>query len=332
MPSRRSVLTTLGSTVATLAASGTGGADVALADAGADLPQGFPPVESFGVDDADVPDSFPTNDVPESFPTVSTFNHFAARNAAGDVELVDDESPTSYDLQGDWNCYSEPDELQVYVHGFVSESPRLWARYLAQQAAVGLADANYTDAFSVAVSWDSNVEWADATEIAERNALKLGQWLRHLRATDDRPIRLLCHSLGARVTCSLLEELRVDASRFYSSQTPYVTLEEGTVDSVALLGAAIDNDTPEVDERWGAAIEHAAGELHNYYSRRDDVLGESYYGIDQTEALGHTGIAHPSDAPSNYADHDVTETVDDHDDYDNPHDGVLDRFVEDVST
>ncbi|QGA84385.1 hypothetical protein LC1Hm_4050 (plasmid) [Halomicrobium sp. LC1Hm] len=139
--------------------------------------------------------------------------------------------------------------------------------------------------------------------------------------------------MGARVTCSLLEELRLDVTQFHSSQEDHHTPEEGVVDSVALLGGAIDNDAVQLNRRWGEAIEYSAGELYNYYSDNDAVLGQGYYAIDQTDAVGHTGIANPSEGPKNYADRDVTDDVQAHGDYDDADNevGVLDDVVEDFS-
>lgn len=320
--SRRQFLMTLGGTASAIGL-GTGTVAAQESDDDSGLPEGFPEPEEISTTQ---PPS-----VPESFPTVSTDGHFTQLSDPGEVSLVDGETPTSYDLQGDWSGFADADEIQVYVHGFVDSVPHLWGRYQTDQARTGLRDAGYTDAFTVAFTWDSDVGWADANEIAERNALKFGQWVRDIRQSDDRPIRIIAHSLGARVTCSLLEELHLDVGRFYSSQEAHHTPEEGVVDSVALLGGAIDNDAVQLNRRWGEAIEYSAGELYNYYSDNDAVLGQGYSATSQTDAVGYTGIAHQPEAPENYTDRNVTDDVQAHGDYDSADNevGVLDDVVED---
>ncbi|MBV0925152.1 hypothetical protein KTS45_13185 [Halomicroarcula limicola] len=320
MVSRRQFVGRVGGAVAALSGIGTvAGANV---DSSA-LPEGFPAVER----SPSLPEPGPNGPpaVPESFPTLSTYGHFE-----DDASLAEGKTRAGYDLEGDWSGFAEASEIQIYVHGFVSNVPPLWARYLAKQASEGLAAAGYTDAFNLAFNWDSNVGWVEANEIAERNALKFAQWVRDLRAATDRPVRIVSHSLGARVVASLLEALHPGRDSFYpggrSGQEPRCAeTARGAVDSVALLGAAIGNESVQTNERWGTAIQFAAGELYNYFSRSDGVLeGNSF--------LGYTGIAEPRKAPNNYVDRNVTDSVAEHGDYDSADNcaGVLDEVVADL--
>lgn len=72
------------------------------------------------------------------------------------------------------------------------------------------------------------------------------------------------------------------------------------VDSVHLVGAAVDNEEDELRERYGREIEHSCGLLVNYYSPEDNALGMFFPLKEGDRALGEGDIEHPDDAPSNY--------------------------------
>lgn len=257
--------------------------------------------------------------VPRDHPTISTYGHFSTDG--GNVALSEDETPTSYDQEGDWSGFDDQEEVQIFVHGFVRNNPPAWARYEAKERAQeALNEADYYNPYTVAFNWDSNVGWADANEIATRNGAKLAQWIRDFRADDDRPVRIIAHSLGARVTCAVLDELKPGDGQ---PTSPPADPGRNDVDSVALLAAAISQNEPQMNEQFGPPIQFSAEECYNYHSTNDPALGENY--------LGHTGIGKSQKAPQNYTDRDVSSEIDGHSDYHKPDVGIMDQVVEDFS-
>lgn len=257
--------------------------------------------------------------VPEDHPTISTYGHYSVDD--GTVTLSGDETPTSYDLEGEWDDIDDQEEVQIFVHGFVNNVPPAWARYEAKKRAQrALEEVGYYNPYTVAFNWDSNVGWADANEIAMRNGEKLAQWIRDFRADDDRPIRLIAHSLGARVACATLEALKPGDGR---PPTPPADPGRNYVDSVALLAAAIQPSEPQIDQRFGPSVQFSTEECYNYHSTNDPVLSDSF--------LGYAGIGESHKAPRNYTDRDVSGEIHNHSQYHKPGVGIMDQVADDFS-
>jgi hypothetical protein len=280
--------------------------------------------------------------VPEEFPTISAYDHYSALDGEGDVALANDETPAGYDVEGDWSGFDDPDEIQLFVHGFVSDNPPAWARYEADVVANSLEKYGY-DAFNVAFNWQSDVGWLDANTIAERSAVKLAEWVRDVRANDDRPVRIVAHSLGARVVGALLEVFAPgtvagpDATPDRFGEPP----DDEPVASVALMGAAIGSAEPQLNATYGNAIGYSTDTLYNYYSTNDPVLKGSYAGYDSYYAaesvqsdsfLGYDGIADPERAPDNYVRRNVSDAISGHSDYRKPDVGIMDTVAEDFTS
>ena len=223
---------------------------------------------------------------------------------------VDSESTdTSPEIEGTWNDESE--ELFVFVHGFDTDDPT--ARDQAYTTQVGLEALR--PAPVVAYSWDSDVDWGPAKELADANAQVLADWLGEWAAEDGRPVHLVGYSLGARVC---LETLRV-------------LVDDGqaeVVDSVSLLGGAVPHDSVKQGDRYGEAIEASDAPVSNFHSDNDRVLSWVYRLSDRTRAVGQRGIANPEAAPDGYTDVDVTDSVDDHFSYFQPGEGCLPQVVD----
>lgn len=164
------------------------------------------------------------------------------------------------------------DELAVFVNGWFAEEytwPGEDQGYLAAENAAAngyTADAiNSSSAYSVVTwAWDSGDPWALAKRQAERQGTALADWL----ATTYRPnnpeacIRLVGHSLGARVLASCLQ-----------------TLDERGCDpvrSTTFLGGAIDDHSVATDGQWGPHIAAATDRLDNYFKTDDRVLDDAY--------------------------------------------------------
>ncbi len=103
---------------------------------------------------------------------------------------------------------------------------------------------------------------------------------------------------------------------------------EDAVESVTLLGGAIGESVVEVNEAYGESIEYATTSFDNFHKDDDAVLGTAFSAAEWAEAVGETGVQSPDDAPENYTEHDVTETVADHNSYYEPGEGCLPTVVE----
>ena len=191
-----------------------------------------------------------------------------------------------------------------------------------QRGPVGTAENGYEGSV-VAYSWDSDegdsidLGWADAKDIADRNGEKLANFLTDWTADHDAPVRVVAHSLGARVTVDACRSLRRDFR------------ESDALTSASLLGGAIEDDDPSLDAGWsddeyGRSIEHAVGEFDNFYSDDDPVLSYIFNTREFDEAVGEVRYLEVA-APDNYADHDVTDDVDSHSGYYQQGSGVMNQ-------
>jgi esterase/lipase superfamily enzyme len=238
---------------------------------------------------------------PEDYPRVSTRDHYEI-TWWGSVERAGGESTTSYDVAGDWSGAGSADELLVFVHGWRSDDAEDDAIDRAYTAGEALENEGY-GGFDVAFSWDSDKGggidqgWYEAQEIANRNGSKLAQFVSDWIDRNGGSIRLMCHSLGAQVTLSALDDLRSRGRR-------------NAVKDVVVLGGAADDEACSVGGEYGDGIAYAAGNVHNYHKTDDDVLQWAYSIGEFNSAVGETGVE--GTPPGNYRDVDVTDDVPDH--------------------
>lgn len=203
-------------------------------------------------------------------------------------------------------------EILIYVHGYLGEG-RLDGMNISgeNQAAalrVALADEYGGSTVSpptvVAATWNSSTIWPRATRRAITAGKNLAQWLSWNADEYDRVV-LVGHSLGGRVVLNALGPL-----------------EEDTVDSVGLLGAAVEPEP--VCGQYRAAIESAVREgVFNYHSRNDAIVCRLYNFREGHDGIGCMGTVGENGAPmdglpANYRDVDVSETVHRHMDYFKP--------------
>lgn len=251
---------------------------------------------------------------PDDYPLVSTRGQFD-----DDGDLKAGYSRTAYDVEGNWSNYrADGDtEIVIFVHGWNIDEPG--GRDAAYTCEVALEQNDY-DQFHVGFTWDSDKGggldngWNEGKEIARKNGPKLAQWIADHNDDGGLPVRIVAHSLGARVTAEALEELRGWD-------------RENAVESATLLGGAIDDQEVETDEPYGADIEYAARSFYNYYKTDDEVLDWAYSGIEFDTAVGEQGIQDFDDAPYNYAEQNVTDRVKDHNSYYEPDQGCIPQVV-----
>lgn len=214
------------------------------------------------------------------------------------IELRVRFTPTSYEKTGTvpgMTDDSSPDELVVFVHGFWLDLEA--SRRVFRTVNDALRDAGYEGEL-IGYSWGSNIgDWGESLETAARNGSKLGAFLRDYRAASpDTTLRVLAHGFGAKTAA--------EALTFLANET------DASVASVDALGPAIDDDSVATGGSYGPAVASRTGAFRNYYKTDDEFLAD-YPWHEWDHALGRVGVQ--GTAPDNYAEFDVTDSVEKHD-------------------
>lgn len=249
------------------------------------------------------------------FPQVSTRYHFTPRGV-----LEDGKPETGYDftnrhrVPGIGSGTDAPKELTLYVHGVWNRPGGAAANFV--DAATALENAGYEYPV-VGYTWDSDtLLWPWAKRIADRNGPKLARFVHDYRSSRDTGIRIVAHSLGSRVTMATLRYLRSTWN------------ETDAVESVALLGGAIPAASTAAGNEFGDVVRAFDGTpIDNYWSKNDGVLGKLYKPAEfGTDAIGKTGAT--GEIPDNVHDHEVSDVVDGHSEYNRPGGGCIQRVLD----
>ncbi|WP_336002792.1 hypothetical protein [Halorientalis halophila] len=245
---------------------------------------------------------------------VITRGHFIAQLFLG-VDLTPRNTRTNYRTDGTIPGLTggdAPDELVVFVHRY--EKDLQGALDSLRGFNDALRAAEYDEAL-VGYDWDGNEgRWSQRVEIADRNADKLGTFVRdYADASPDTDVRLVAHGGGAKTVAECLE---------FFMDRGYDT----SVTSVDFLGGAIDNDSVARDGQYGQAIADHCETCRNYYKTDDDYLGWTYAFKEWDRAVGDTGAE--GETPDNYEEYDVTEQVSDHDSFPLPDAGCVPTVVD----
>jgi hypothetical protein len=221
---------------------------------------------------------------PSTAQIVSTRDHF---DKSGNV-LVFDRDYEPFDF-ADMGC---PREAVVYVHGVwtakdrddeVKEGMFENAIEASDRARLSLESLGYTFPI-IGFSWDSDTElsesgWQNANIIAKENGPKLAQFIVDFKERCPQTIvRIIAHSLGARVVLSSLDSL--NNNQVWNNNNFQIA-------SVHLMGAAVDDDEVSKDasdvvsldgikSAYGEAIEEEVSEFYNLVNHQDDALELGY--------------------------------------------------------
>jgi pimeloyl-ACP methyl ester carboxylesterase len=221
-------------------------------------------------------------EAPDDFARVTTRDHFDE-----DANLINGETEWSYQVEGSWPNWGQQ-ELTLFVHGWRSDDSKDEPIDAGQECENALRAEGYGGSVAV-YSWDSDkgdsidLGWASAKDIAERNGKKLANFLQWYSNEYDVDVRLIAHSLGARVVMYALQTLE----EAYG--------EQSLLPSVTLVGGAIEKDSPSMDaglwdEEFGDHIEYAVGQLDNFHSYDDGILNNIFRLRETEEAAGEVGI------------------------------------------
>jgi len=280
-------------------------------------------------------------------PIVSTRGHFKDTAFVG-VSLTKHHTANDFDTTGDipgMEKGSCPEEIVIYVHGFENSTDEAIGNFNLAKKSLALNGYSFP---VIGFSWDSKqggLDFKDADTIATMNGKKLAQFIYQFKCKcPDTKIRLVSHSLGARVVLNALQVLNdfnkaiVVFKKAMNSKTVKKIQDKLTIvrccllktkiQSVALLAAAVDNEEVETSKgHFGQAIENVVeGNFWNYWNSEDNTLSGLYAlgfissgGISIDQALGEAGIEDKSKEPKNYRQRDVTKEVgDDHSGYNGP--------------
>jgi esterase/lipase superfamily enzyme len=226
------------------------------------------------------------------------------------------------------NC---PGEIAIYVHGVWSSKEA--AEEQADRVNRSLKDSGY-QVLLVGFSWDSDTEvspdgWKLAKEIANANGYKLAEFISSFKELCPQDnVRIIAHSLGARVTLAALQALYENPE-----------WNNVKVTSVHLIGAAVDNDQVSLDVQdcfpnspplpcSGQAIESKVEQFFNLYNPEDNLLQYSYIFTEGDLALGNWGKENGTPEPRNYIQENVLLDIPPFMDADGNHqDDCFDKYI-----
>jgi hypothetical protein len=200
----------------------------------------------------------------------------------GDLNFPIGESGNGYNDKyqfGDINQLKSqcPTEIAIFVHGWGNDEFK--AKERLDRVKMSLENSNYSIPL-IGLSWDSNKLWDEAKIIAKENGPKLANFIigyidscKH-QHNKDTNIRLMSHSIGARVLLSTLDDLHTN---------PTWNNNDYKIASVHLMGAAVDDEEVSknpLDIDGDSAIKHAYGKaiqdevvrFYNLYNPEDNML------------------------------------------------------------
>lgn len=216
--------------------------------------------------------------------------------------------------------------IPIFVHGWEKSEEIVKERF--NRVKQSLEKDNYSGPL-VGFSWPSDTAWFGAKFIAKANGPMLANLIFELKNTcPQADIRVIAHSLGARVTLSALDSLLKNQK--WNDRNFKIS-------SIDLVGAAVDNEEVSVrpedilfdQTNWGSpksdygqAIGQEVIKFNNLYSIKDNLLepfpGDSYpviYPLFESDfALGQSGYQKipytiKMNLPKNYNDIDVTHEL-----------------------
>lgn len=221
------------------------------------------------------------------FYVVSSRNSFDL-NSGNLVQKI--EIPSALSVLNIGHC---PGELAIYVHGVWATEEN--AEEQTERAFLSIKKAGYNIPL-IGYSWDSNTGfsldnislseqgWKVAKSIANSNGPLLGKFISQF--TDNCPndkLRIIAHSLGARVTLSAIQSLYENSTLDNSKK----------ITSVHLLGAAVDDEQVSLIENQcsenspplpcsGKAIKDIVQNFYSLYDPEDNMLAAEKIFIDVT--------------------------------------------------
>jgi hypothetical protein len=197
-----------------------------------------------------------------------------------------------------------PADLVIYVHGFNNTDAE--SRENLDLVSKTLKQSGY-DGPMIGWTWDSDtgaLSFDDSKAHSVINGSKLAAFIRdYKKVCPETRIRLIGHSQGCRLILESLKALHSDAE--FSDWRG----DGHKVETVHLMGAAVDNEEIQTDYNYGKAVENQAGHCTNYWNDEDDILSDLYFPEEGDQALGENNIEDASKAPKNFSSRDVKSEI-----------------------
>jgi len=170
-----------------------------------------------------------------------------------------------------------PPEIAIFVHGWHHND--LKAKERLDRVKMSLDKNNYTIPL-IGLSWPSDKDWDDAKLIAKNTGPKLAKFITNYSDNcknqnhKDISVRLISHSLGARVLLSTLESL--NTNQVWNTNNYKIA-------SVHLMGAAVDDEEVSknpndidgdsiIKYTYGKAIQQEVDRFYNLYDPEDNIF------------------------------------------------------------
>jgi pimeloyl-ACP methyl ester carboxylesterase len=270
---------------------------------------------------------------PSTTSIVSTRGHFNPYSGHPNSFFYDERSYHPISIP---SCSPALTDVVIFVHGFYTNDGQVIYQSNLVKKSLNSLGINYS---IIGFSWDSNAigsfypprfPWEVAIDIANQNGIKLASFISDFKSQpqcEHVNIRLVSHSLGARVVLNTLKELHDPFQFQLWNQNDF------TVASIHLLGAAIN--PLEVSTRSGYSgipIQEETEYLLNGYCLEDDILQFTYYNVELHAALGTVEASDMVPTSGNYDDFFVCDHIsrdsngdgiDDLDNYGDNHMGYL---------
>jgi pimeloyl-ACP methyl ester carboxylesterase len=210
-----------------------------------------------------------------------------------------------------------PPEVAVFVHGWNADQNA--AKEQLDRVKMSL-ESNHYNISLIGFSWSSDTDWNPANTLAKENGPMLAQFLVNFKEKcGTSQIRLIAHSLGARVILSTLDSLH--SNTIWNNQN-------FKIKSVHLMGAAVDNeevstnpaDIPDdppfvgvagIKSAYGVSIQDEVARFYNLFDGEDNALQFVYPFFEGDSALGQFGSQPGISLPlhSVYLDKDVQREI-----------------------
>jgi hypothetical protein len=261
-------------------------------------------------------------------PTISTRGHFDLTSG----QLMNNHNSTDYNSVNMPECSSE---IAIFIHGWNANESSASEQF--NRTLMSL-HANGDNTTMLGYSWDSNttspdlnrIAWINAKIIAKDNGPKLAHfiidYLEKCKKEDKSDIRLISHSLGARVLLSSLENLhKNDTWNSYNHKITSVHLLAAAVDNEEISRNIFDITSDPTNEgtikttAYGEAVDKVVLDFYNLYNPADNHLEHGFYQIypfyeKNDSALGQSGyqiFPYPIKAslPQNYNQTDVKNEI-----------------------
>ncbi len=235
---------------------------------------------------------------------VSTRNQFNLETGQLN-SLHNIEDYESYNVPGlNGTPCSDNNELAVYIHG-------VWTGQIAAKEQIDRTNLSLiSNEYHIPVlgfSWDSNTVinpsgWTIAKSIANQNGPKLAKFLSDFRTNcPNTNIRIIAHSLGAKVVESAL--LRLNINETWKNNSAY------NISSIHLIGAAISDRAASKNTQFGIAIDNIVDNFYNLYNPKDNLLQGLYVKIENENPLGLFGLKKEEPFPQHYTEHNVMSEI-----------------------